>query len=151
MNQELTDVQAGFLKGRGTRDHIANICWIIKKLREFQKKHLLLLYWLCTRLCVAHNKLWKILQEMWMSDHLTCLLRNLNAGQETTVRTRHGRADCFHLEKGIHLGCILLPCLFNLYAEDIMQNWKMKEAQAGIKIAGKNISNLRYTILMAES
>ena len=101
-----------------------------------------------------HNKLWKILQEMEISDHLTCPLRNAHAGQEATVRTRHGTTDWFKIGKGIHQGCMLSPCLFNLYAEYIMQNAGLDEAKAGIKTAGKNINNLRYiddTTFMAES
>ena len=104
--------------------------------------------------CVDHNKLWKILKEMGIPDRLTCLLRNLYAGQEATVRTGHGTTDWFQVEKGVHQGCILPPCLFNLYAEYIMQNARLHEAQAGIKIAGRNINNLRYaddTSLIAES
>ena len=104
--------------------------------------------------CVNHNKLWKILKEMGISDHLTCLLRNLNAGQEATVRTRLETADWFQIGKGVRQGCILLPCLFNLYAECIVWNAGLDEAQAGIKIAGRNINNLRYaddTTLKAES
>ena len=104
--------------------------------------------------CVDHNKLWKILKEMGISDHLTCLLRNLYAGQEATVRTGHGTTDWFHIGKGVHKGCLLSPCLFNLYAEYIMRNAELEEAQAGIKIARRNINNLRYaddTTLMAES
>ena len=100
-----------------------------------------------------HNKLWKILKEMGIPDHLTCLLRNLYAGQEATVRTGHGTTDCFQIEKGVHQGCILSPCLFNLCAEYIMRNAGLDEAQAGIKIAGRNINNLRYaddTTLIAE-
>ena len=100
-----------------------------------------------------HNKLWKILKEMGIPNHLTCLLRNLNVGQEATVRTGHGTTDWFQIGKGIRQGCILLPCLFNLYAEYIIQNARLVEAQAGIKIAGKNINNLRYaddTTIMAE-
>jgi hypothetical protein len=103
---------------------------------------------------VDHNKLWKILQEMGIPDHLTCLLRNLYAGQEATVRTGHGTTDGFQIGKGVCQGCILSPCLFNLYAEYIMRNAGLDEAQAGIKIAGRNINNLRYaddTTLMAES
>ena len=103
--------------------------------------------------CMDHNKLWKILQEVGIPDHLTCLLRNLYAGQETTVRTGHGTTDWFQVRKGVCQGCILLPCLFNFYAEYIMQNAGLDEAQAGIKIAGRNINNLRYaddTILMEE-
>ena len=104
--------------------------------------------------CVDHNKLWKILTEMGIPDCLTCLLRNLYAGQEATVRTGHGTTDCFQIGKGVHQGCILSPCLFNFYAEYIMRNARLDEAQAGIKIAGRNINNLRYaddTTLMAES
>ena len=104
--------------------------------------------------CVDHNKLWKILQKMEIPDHLTCLLRNLYAGQEATVKTRHGTMDWFQIEKGVCQGCILSPCLFNLYSEYIMWNARLDEAQAGIKIAGRNINNLRYaddTTLMAES
>ena len=103
--------------------------------------------------CVDHNKLWKILQEMGLPDHLTCLLRNLYAGQEVTVRTGHGTTDWFQIRKGVCQGCILSPCLFNLHAEYIRQNARLDEAQAGIKIARRSINNLRYlddTILMAE-
>ena len=101
-----------------------------------------------------HNKLWKFLKEMGIPDHLTCLLRNLYAGQEATVRTGHGTTDWFQIGKGVCQGCVLTPCLFNLYAEYIMRNAGLEEAQAGIKIAGRNISNLRYaddTTLMAGS
>ena len=104
--------------------------------------------------CVDHNKLWKILKEMGIPDHLTCLLRNLYAGQEVAVRTGHGTTDWFQIGKGVHQGCILSPSLFNLYAEFIMRNAGLDEAQAGIKIARRNINNLRYadnTTLMAES
>ena len=104
--------------------------------------------------CVDHNKLWKILQEMGIPDHLTCLLRNLCAGQEATVRTGHGTTDWFQIGKGVHQGCIFSRCLFNLYAEYIMRNAGLEETQAGIKIAGRNINNLRYAddnTLMAES
>ena len=103
---------------------------------------------------VDHNKLWKILKEMGIPDHLTCLFRNLYAGQEATVRTGHGTTDWFQIGKGVHQGCILSPCLFNFYAEYIMRNAGLEEAQAGIKIAGRNINHLRYadnTTLMAES
>ena len=103
---------------------------------------------------MGHNKLWKILKEMGMPDHLTCLLRNLYAGQEATVRTGHGTMDCFQIGKGVRQACILSPCLFNFYAEYIMRNAGLDEAQAGIKIAGRNINNLRYaddTTLIAES
>ena len=104
--------------------------------------------------CVDHNKLWKILKEMGIPYHLTCLLRNLYAGQEATVRTGHGTTDWFQIDKGVHQGCILSPCLFNLYAEYIVRNAVLEEAQAEIKIARRNTNNLRYaddTTLMAES
>ena len=118
-------LQAGFRKGRGTKDQIANICWIIKKAREFQK----IIYFCFTDYakafdCVDHNKLWKILKEMGIPDHLTCLLRNLYAGQEKTVRTRHRTTDWFQ----VHQSCILSPCLFNFYAEYIMRNAGLEEA-----------------------
>ena len=119
MNRELSDVQAGFRKGRGTRDQIANIRWIIKKAREFQ---FLLIDYAKAFDCVDHKKLWKILQEIGIRDHLTCLLKNLYAGQETTVRTGHGTTDWFQMGRGVHQGYILSPCLFNLYAEYIMRN-----------------------------
>ena len=121
VNRELPDVQAGFRKGRGTRDQIANICWIIEKAREFQKNiYFCFIDYVKTVDCVNHKKLWKILKEMGIPDHLTCLLRNLYAGQEATVRTGHGTTDCFQIRKGVHQGCTLSPCLFNLYAEYIM-------------------------------
>ena len=205
VNCELPDVQAGFRKGRGTRDQIANIRWIMEKGREFQKNiYFCFIDYAKTFDCVDHNKLWKILkemgipeiklptsagswkkgrefqkniyfcfidyakafdcvdhkklwkmlQEMGMQDHLTCLLRNFYAGQEATVRTGHGTTNWFQIGKGVHQGCILSPCLFNFYAEYIMRKAGLEEAQAGIKIAGRNINNLRYaddTTLMAES
>ena len=135
MNHELPDVQAGFRKGRGTRDQIPNIRWIIEKAREFQKKHLFLLY-------------------CFISALLTCFLRNLYAGQEATARTGHATTDWFQIGKGVCQGCISSPCLFNLYAEYIMRNAGLEEVQAGIKIAGRNVNNVRYaddTTLMAES
>ena len=121
MNRELPAVQAGFRKGRGTRDQIANICWIIEKAREFQKN----IYFCFTDYakafdCVDHNKLWKILKEMGILEQLTCLLRNLYAGQEGTVITRHETTDWFQIGKGVRQGCIFSPCLFNLYAEYIV-------------------------------
>ena len=149
MNCEFPDVQAGFRKGR-----IANILWIIEKAREFQKN-----IYFCfndyTKAsdCVDHNRLWNILEEMGIPDDLICLLRNLYAGQEVPVRTGHG-TDWFQIGKGVHQGCILSPRLFNFYAEYIMRNTGLDEAQAGIKTAGKNVNNLRYaddTTLMAES
>ena len=153
VNRELPDVQAGFRKGRGTRDQIANIHWIIKKAREFQKNiYFCFIDYTKVFDCVDHNKLWKILQEMGIPDHLTCLLRNLYASQEATVRTGHGTTDWFQIKKGVCQGCILSPCLFNLYVEYIM--WQAGMDEAGIKISGRNINNLIYaddTTLMAES
>ena len=155
VNRELLDVQAGFTKGRGIRDQIANISCIIKKAREFQKSiYFCFIDYSKAFNCVDHNKLWKTLKDTERPDHLTCLLRNLYAGQEATVRTGHGKADWFQIGKGVCQGCILLPCLSNLYAEYIMRNAGLEEAQAGIKIASRNINNLRYaddTTLMAES
>ena len=155
VNHELPDVQAGFRKARGTRDQTANICWIVEKAREYQKKYLLCFIDYAKAFdCVDHNKLWKILQEMGIPDHLNCLLRNLYAGQEATVRTGHGKIDWFQIRKGVRQGCILSPCLFSLYAKHIMRNAGLIEAQAGIKISRRNINNLRYThdtTLMAES
>ena len=145
-------VQAGFRKDRGTRDQTANICWIIEKARKFQKNICFTDFTAFD--CVDHNKLQKILQEMGIPDPLTCLLRNLYAGQEATVRTGHGTTDWFQIGKGVHQGCILSSCLFSLYAEYIMWNARLDEAKAGIKIAGRNINNLRYaadTTLMAGS
>ena len=144
VNRELPHVQAGFRKGRGTRDQIANILWIIRKAKEFQKNiYFCFLDYAKAFDCVGHNKLWKILKEMDIPDHLICLLRNLYAGQEATVRTGHGTTDWFQIGKGVCQGYILSPCLFNLCAEYIMRNTGLEEAQAGIKIAGRNINNLR--------
>ena len=149
INRELPDVQAGFRKGRGTRDQIANIYWIIEKAKEFQENmYFCVIDYTKAFDCVDHNKLWKILKEMKMPDHLTCLLRNLYAAQEATVRTGLGTTDWFQIGKRVCQGCILSPCLFNLYAEYILQNGGLDESQAGqagIKIARKNINNLRYT------
>ena len=155
MNHELPDVQAGFRKGRGIRDQIANICWIIEKAREFQKNvYFCFIDYAKAFDCVDHNKLWKILKEMGIPDHLTCLQRNLCAGQEATVRTGPGTTDWFQIGEGVCQGCILSPCLFNFYAEYIMRNPGLEEAQDGIKIAGRNINHLRYAddiTLMAKS
>ena len=138
VNHELPDVQAGFRKGRGTRDQIPNIRWIIKKAREFQK-HIYFCFidyakafdWL------DHNTLWKIFKETEIPDHLTCLLENLYAGQEATVRTRHGTTDWFQIGKGVRKGCLLSPCLFNLSAEYIMWNSGLDGSQTGIRLPGE--------------
>ena len=155
VNRELPDVQAGFREGRGTRDPIANIHWIIEKAREFQKNiYFCFIDYAKAFDCVDHNKPWKILKVMGIPDHLTCLLRNVYAGHEATVRIGHGTTDWFQIEKGVHQGRILSPCLFNLCAEYIMRNAGLEGAQAGIKIARRNINNLRYaddTTLMAEN
>ena len=149
VNHEIPDVQAGFRKGRGTRDQIANIHWVIGKVRESQKNiYFCFIDYSKAFDCVDHNKLWKI------PDHLTCFLKNLHAGQEATVKTGHGKTDWFQIGKGVRQGCILSPYLFDFYAEYIIQDARLDEAQAGIKIAGRSISNLRYaddTILNAES
>ena len=155
VNPELRDVQAGFREGRGTRDQIASFCWITEKAREFQKNiYFCFIDYAKAFDCVDHNKLWKILKELGILGQLTCLLRNLYAGQETTVRTGYGTTNLFQIGKGVHQGYILSPYLFNLYAECIMRNTVLEEAQAGIKIAGRYVNNLRYadfTTLMAES
>ena len=149
MNYELPVIQTGFRKGKGTRDQIVNICWIIEKAREFQKNT----YFCFIDYAKAFDWItinWKILKEMGIPDHLTCLLRNIYAGQEATVRTGH-ETDWFQIGKGVHQGCILSPCL---YAEYIMRNTGLEEAQARIKISGRNINNFRYaddTTLMPES
>ena len=150
MNRELPDVQAEFRKGRGIRDQIANIHWIMEKAREFQKN----IYFFFIEYAKAFDSVDQILKEMGIPDHLTCLLRNLYAGEEATVRTGHGTTDWFQIGKGIHQGYIVSTCLFNSYAEYIMKNTGLEEAQARIKIARKNINNLRYaddTTLMGES
>ena len=134
-----------FLLLKVFRNQIANICWIIEKAREFQKNiYFCFIDYAKVFDCVDHNKLWKILKEMGISDHLTCLLRNLYAGQEAAVRTGHGTKNWFQIGKGVGQGCILSPCLFNLYAKYIMKNAWLEEAQARIKIAGRNINNFRY-------
>ena len=138
VNRELPDVQTGFRKGRGTRHQIANIHWIIEKAREFQKN----IYFCFTDYakafdCVDHNKLWKIFKEIGIPDHITCLLRNLYAGQEATVRTGHGTTDWFQIGKGVCQGCILSPCLFNLYAEYFMRNARLDEAHLESRLQGE--------------
>ena len=142
-----------FRKGRGTRDQIDPLDHQKSK-RVPKNIYFCFIDYAKAFDCVDHNKLWKILKEMGIPDHLTCLLRNVYAGQEATVRTGHGTTDWFQIGKGVCQGCIFSPCLFNLYAEYIMRNARLDEAQPGIKIAGRNLNNLRYaddTTLMAES
>ena len=146
MNCELLDVQFAFREDRGTKNHIANTCWNIEKAREFQKNicfcftdYMKAIY------CVDHNHLWKILQGMEIPDHLICLLRNLCAGQVATVRTGHGTTDWFQIGERVHQGCVLSLCSFNLCTVYVMQNAGLDESPAGIKTAGSNINNLRYT------
>ena len=155
VNCELPDVQAGFRKEGGTRDQLANICWIIKKSREFWRIICFCFTDYATAIdYVDHNKLWKILKEMGIPDHLTCIWRNLYAGQEAAVRTGHEATDWFQIGKGVCQGCVLSLFLFNLSAEHIMRNTGLEEAIAEIKISGKNVNNLRHaddTTLMEES
>ena len=152
---ELPDVEAGFRDGTGTRVQIATIHGIIKKAREFQENIYFCFIDNATAFdCVDYSKLWKILKEMGKPDLLSCLLRNLCARQQTTVRMGHGTMDWFQIGKGVCQGCIFSPCLFNVYAEYIMWNPGLEESQAEIKIAGRNINNLRYaddTTFMAEN
>ena len=154
MNHELPDVQARFREAEEPEIKLPTSAGSWKK-QEFHKNiYFCFIDYAKAFDCVDHNKLWKILTEMGKPDHLTCLLRNLYAGQEATVRTGHGTTDWFQIGKRIHQGCILSPCLFILYAEYIMRNAGLNEAQAGIKIAGRNLNNLRYaddTTLMEES
>ena len=135
--QELPDIQAGFQRSRETKDQTANICGIMEKSREFQKNIYFRFIDYVKAFDCGSQQLWKILQEIGTPDHLTCLLRNLCAGQEATVRTGHGTTDWFQIGRGVCQGCILSPCLFNLYAEYIMRNTGLDEAQDGIKIAGE--------------
>ena len=144
VNWELPNVQAGFRKGRGIRDQIANIHWITKRQENSRKPSTSALLTMPNPLTVWITTNWKILKEMEIPHHLTCLLRNLYAGQEATVRTRHRRMDWFQIGKGVHQGCILSPSLFNLYAEYIMRNVGLDKAQFVIEISGRNINNLRY-------
>ena len=154
-NQELRDVQAAFRKRKRTRDQIANIHWIIEKAREFQKNiYLCFIDYAKAFTCVDDNQLWKTLKEMGIPDHLTCLLRNMYVGQEATVRTLYGTTDWFKTENGMWQGCLLSPCLFNLYAEHIRRNAGLDELQAGINISGTNINSFIYeddTTLTTES
>ena len=155
VNHELPDVQAGYRKGRGIRDQIVNIRWIMETAREFHKNvYFCFIDYAKAFDCVDHNKLWKILKEMGIPDHLSSLLRNLYACQEATARTGQGTTDWFQVGKRVHPGCVLSLCLFNLYAECIMRNARLEEAQAGINIADRSINKLRYaedTTVMAES
>ena len=152
LNQELLHVQAGFRKGRGSRgslDQIVNIHWIIKKAKEFQKNiYLCFINYAKAFDCVDHNKLWKALKEMGIPDHLTCLWRNLYAGQEATVRTLHGTTDCLKIEKGVGPGCLLSPCLFKLHtAKHIMRNARLGELQAESKLLGEISTTLDMRML----
>ena len=153
MNHEIPDGQAGFRKGRGTRDQMRTFVGSSKKQASSRKPSTSALLTMPNLLTVWITTNWKILMDMGIPDHLTCFLRNLYAGQEATVRTRHGTMDWFQIGKGVHQGCILSPSLFNLYAEYIMRNVGLDKVQAGIRIAGRNINNLRYsndTTLTAE-
>ena len=153
MNRELTDIQTGFRKGRGTRDQIANICWSQKRQGKSRKTSPSVSLMTLKPLTAWITRNWKILKEMEILDHLTCLLRNLICRSRSN-RTRHGTTDWFKIGKGVCWGSILSPCLFNLYADCIMWNAGLDESQAGIKIARRNINNLRYAddiTLMAES
>ena len=154
-NRELPDVQVGFRKGRGTKDQIVNIPGILENARWFHKNiYFCFIDYAKAFDCLDHNKLWKILKEIGILDHLICLLHNLYAGQEATVRTRHRTMNRFKVGKGEGQGYILSPCLFNLHAEYIKWNARLDEAQAGIKIIRRNINNLRYAddiTLMAKS
>ena len=138
MNRELPDVQAGFRKGRGTREQIANICWNIEKAREFQKNtYFCFIDYAKAFDCVDHNRLWNILKKMGIPDDPTCLLRNRYAGQEAMVRIGHKTTDWFQTGKGVHQGCIFSPCLFNLHVEYIMWNAGLDDAKAGSKLPGE--------------
>ena len=154
MNWELLDIQTGFRKGRGTRDQMPTFFESWRKQRSSRKTSTSTSLTMLKPLTVWITANWKILKEVGIPDHLTCLLRNLYGGQEATVRTRYGTIDKFQIGKGVRQGCILSSCLFKLYAEYIMWNAGLNESQAGIKIARRNINNLRYadaTTLMAES
>ena len=147
-NRELPDVQAAFRRGRGTRDQIANICWITEKAREFQKNiYFCFIDYAKAFDCVDQNKLWKILKQIGITDHLTCLLRNLYAGQEATVRTGHGTTDWFQIGKGVRQGCILSPCLFNLYVEYITWNagWMKHKLESRLPGEISIISDMQMT------
>ena len=146
VNRELPDVEAGFRTGRGTRDQIVNIHWIVEKAGEFQKNiYFCFIDYAKAFDCVDHNKLWEILKEMGIPDHLTCHLRNLYAGQEATVRARHGTTDWFQIGKGVCQDCILPPCLFNLYAEYIMRNAGLGEHKLESRLPGEITSDMQMT------
>ena len=148
MNRELPDVQAGTKKGRGTRDQIVNICWVIKKAREFQKNiYFCFIDYAKAFDCVDPNKLWKILKDMGIPDHLTCLLRNLYADQETTIRPGHGKIDWFQIGKGVCQGCIFSPCLFNLYATYIirMLDWMKYKLESRLPVEILITSGMQMT------
>ena len=150
VNQEFSNVQAEFRKGKGTKDQIADLCWITEKASKFQKS--ICLYYV--NYAKAFNKLWEALKEMGISDHLTFLLRNLYVGQEAAIWILYGTTNWLRIEKGVQQGCLSSPCLFKLYIEHIMRNAGLEELQTIIKISGQNIANLRYaddTTLMAES
>ena len=153
-NQELSDVKLGLERTDETEIILPTFTRSQRKQGNSHTKNLSFVDYTKAFYCVDHNKLWKALQEMGIPGHLTCLLRNLFVGQEARVRTLYGKTDWFSTEKGVQQGCLLSPCLFNLYAESIMRNARLDELQAGIKIDGRNINNLGYvddTILMAES
>ena len=154
MNQELPDVQTGFRKGRGTRDQIANIHWITEKAREFQKNiYFCFIDYIKAFDYLDHNKLWKILKEIGIPDHPTCLLSYLYEGHEATIRAGHGTTHWLQIRKGVHQGCILSPCLFNVYAEYMKQNAGLDEAKTGIRLLEEISTNFIYannTTLMAE-
>lgn len=155
IERELPDVQAGFRKGRGTRDQIENLRWIMEKAREFQKEIFLCFIDYSKAFdCVRHTRLWNVLQQIGIPQHLIELIKNWYANQEATVKTEYGNTDWFNIGKGVRQGCILSPYLFNIYAEQIMKQADLEETTAGVKIGGRNINNLRYaddTTLMAES
>ena len=153
MNHELADVQVGFRKGRGTRDQTASICWIIRKAREFQENiYSCFINYKKAFNCVDHHKLWKILKEMGIPDHLTCLLKNLYAGQEATVRTGHGTTDWLQIEKGVRQGCTLSPCLFNLYAEYTMETlgWMKHKLESRLLGEISISSDMKITLLLCQ-
>lgn len=155
MERELPEEQAGFRRGRGTCDHIANMRWLMETAREHRKEVFFCFIDYSKAFdCIDHNRLWNVLKKMGIPEHLIRLMRNLYGSQEATVRTSHGDTDWFNIGKGVRQGCILSPYLFNLYAEAVMRSARLHDVQCGIKIAGRNLNNLRYaddTTLMAEN